>query len=355
MDLFETSPPLAWLLFSFLSPLEQRRCAATQRLLELSRARQTPTLWILGGTGPPSLESVEAFDPSKRRWEFLPPLPVRRCGHCACILGHHLYVLGGVSAPREAVRWSRASEWQALPTMPIPRVDAAAVVLESYLYVLGGSGNANASNKPLTLCSRWVPGIDEAIDSGVWESVPSMSTGRSSLAAVAINMATGAGPSLLATGGRGLNSCESFELTRWRWRQGPSMALGRESHAAVATEGRVLVMGGLCHGRPSASVECWFPMGSKRWTTLPSLRLRRSAPCAAVLAGKVYVCGGSDGAQSLSTVESYDLRELRATWQLEPSLRVARSRACAVVWPAGSAENQSDKKEGLPQTLRDAT
>ena len=26
----------------------------------------------------------------------------------------HLYVLGGVSAPREAVRWSRASEWQAL-------------------------------------------------------------------------------------------------------------------------------------------------------------------------------------------------------------------------------------------------
>lgn len=21
------------------------------------------------------------------RWEFLPPLPVRRCGHCACILG----------------------------------------------------------------------------------------------------------------------------------------------------------------------------------------------------------------------------------------------------------------------------
>ena len=167
MDLFETSPPLAWLLFSFLSPLEQRRCAATQRLLELSRARQTPmlgkvlgwtggcwkwgmfavfvqyvctcivyiqdsstrymkwsnlvlvtvihhgdaihiriyillysymplcnhcnyiemipqgngpkipclcpirTLWILGGTGPPSLESVEAFDPSKRRRDRL--------------------------------------------------------------------------------------------------------------------------------------------------------------------------------------------------------------------------------------------------------------------------------------------
>lgn len=39
-----------------------------------------------------------------------------------------------------------------------------AVVLESYLYVLGGCGNANASNKPLTLCSRWVPGIDEAVD-----------------------------------------------------------------------------------------------------------------------------------------------------------------------------------------------
>ena len=35
------------------------------------------------------------------------------------------------------------------------------------------------------------------------------------------------------------------------------------------------MMGGLCHARPSVSVECWFPMGSKRWTTLPSLRIRR--------------------------------------------------------------------------------
>ena len=69
-----------------------------------------------------------------------------------------------------------------------------------------------------------------------------MSTGRSSLAAVAINVVSGAGASLLATGGRGLNSCESFELTRWRWRQGPSMALGRESDLVKAdSQGKEIV------------------------------------------------------------------------------------------------------------------
>ena len=38
-----------------------------------------------------------------------------------------------------------------------------AAVLDSYLYVLGGAGNANGSNKPLALCSRWVE------TSGCWE------------------------------------------------------------------------------------------------------------------------------------------------------------------------------------------
>jgi hypothetical protein len=28
--------------------------------------------------------------------------------------------------------------------------------LDSGLYVLGGAGNANASNKPLALCTRWL-------------------------------------------------------------------------------------------------------------------------------------------------------------------------------------------------------
>ena len=31
-----------------------------------------------------------------------------------------------------------------------------AAVLDSGLYVLGGAGNANASNKPLALCTRWL-------------------------------------------------------------------------------------------------------------------------------------------------------------------------------------------------------
>ena len=42
--------------------------------------------------------------------------------------------------------------------------------------------------------------------------------------------------------------------------------------------GQVLVMGGLCHGRPSASVEAWQISG-QRWATLPSMQMRRCLGC----------------------------------------------------------------------------
>ncbi len=100
--------------------------------------------------------------------------------------------------------------------------------LDPSLVIVSGFENSKKSNhhQPKFLYALVVPKFFS-----LPRSVPSMSTGRSSLAAVSINV-SGAGPSLVVTGGRGLNSCESFELTRWRWRQGPSMALGRESDLA---------------------------------------------------------------------------------------------------------------------------
>lgn len=53
------------------------------------------------------------------------------------------------------------------------------------------------------------------------------------------------------------------------------------------------------------------------------------------------------------TVESYDLRELRATWQLEPSLRVARSRACAVAPRIGDPSWDPDGHGWDPRPGRD--
>ncbi|CAL1155731.1 unnamed protein product [Cladocopium goreaui] len=343
MEIFLVSPPLAKLLGSYLPPLAQQCIALLAPGWHKLEMRDEPKFWVLGGTGPPSLESVDGFDIAKRRWEFQPPLPGRRCGHCANIMGKHLYILGGIGAPRGASRWSAEDHsWTELPMMPVPRIDSAAAVLDSGLYVLGGAGNANASNKPLALCTRWLE-APAGPSLGSWESVPSMSSGRCALAAVVL------GAGLVATGGVGPqpDGCERFDAARRRWTPGPRMALGRCSHAAVACGGHVLVMGGLCHGRPSSSVECWS-VGSKRWTTLPSMQMRRFAPCAAVLtAGKVYVCGGSDGAQSLSTVESYDFDAQKPSrWCTVSSLRVARHRACAVATSSGEGSVDGEIPEG---------
>ncbi|CAK9087090.1 unnamed protein product [Durusdinium trenchii] len=328
MAIFETAPALSVLVASFLPPIDLGTWRRTARAAAAtSRSVPRPALWVLGGTAPPSLASVEGWDEEAERWEVLTPLPARRYGHCCAILKSDLYLLGGVGGPREAFRWN-GQRWIELPTMPVPRVDAAAVSWASYLYVLGGAGNANASNRPLAHCSRWAP------QAASWESIPAMSCGRAALAAAAP-----LGRGVVATGGGpGERRCERFDETAWCWRPAPAMALGRQGHAAVAVEGHLVVLGGRAHGRPSAAVEIWLS-NAKAWVPLAPLQLRRCNPAAAVLSGHIYVCGGNDGARSLSAVERLDLTELDAPlsrpvatcrWAWLPSLQVARSAAQAV-------------------------
>ncbi|KAG2467554.1 kelch domain-containing protein 8A isoform X1 [Polypterus senegalus] len=61
---------------------------------------------VAGGLGnqPTVLDSVEAFDPDKRKWERLPPLPTPRCSISSIIFQDRLLLVGGVSqCPTPAV------------------------------------------------------------------------------------------------------------------------------------------------------------------------------------------------------------------------------------------------------------
>ncbi|XP_023812129.1 kelch domain-containing protein 8B [Oryzias latipes] len=63
-------------------------------------------LVVLGGLGnePSPLGSVESYDPVKRRWEYLAPMPTARCSPALLQTPSMLFVIGGVSqGPSNAV------------------------------------------------------------------------------------------------------------------------------------------------------------------------------------------------------------------------------------------------------------
>ncbi|KAJ3587014.1 hypothetical protein NHX12_013405 [Muraenolepis orangiensis] len=56
------------------------------------------------GNEPSPLGSVESFNPGKRRWEYLAPMPTARCSSAAVQTPSMLLVIGGVAqGPSDAV------------------------------------------------------------------------------------------------------------------------------------------------------------------------------------------------------------------------------------------------------------
>ncbi|MEM6328983.1 MAG: hypothetical protein AAF790_01915 [Planctomycetota bacterium] len=96
-----------------------------------------------------STDTFARFDPSKMRWETLPPLPEPRSSHDAVVIGDKLYVVGGWTLAGDDdgtwldTAWAfdltdPASNWQPLTNPPFRRRAIAAGALDGHLVVLGG-------------------------------------------------------------------------------------------------------------------------------------------------------------------------------------------------------------------------
>lgn len=102
--------------------------------------------------------------------------------------------------------------------------------------------------------------------------------------------------------------------SRSAWRRGPQAGEGRGRghsrtlHAAVGLgDGRVVVVGGLCGGVPTASVQLYDPHADA-WTDLAPLCLPRARHAAALLPdGRIAILGGVYGTP-LDSIEVYDPR-----------------------------------------------
>jgi len=116
-------------------------------------------------------------------------MPTARCFCAAASMGNLIYVFGGHNGgPAFATVECFdpvAGVWQYAPPMPTPRFDCAATSAAGKIYVFGGASSHHSRpvrpRQTLATAERFDP------ESRTWEELPSMTTARRHLAAVAIS------------------------------------------------------------------------------------------------------------------------------------------------------------------------
>jgi N-acetylneuraminic acid mutarotase len=96
-----------------------------------------------------SQDSFARFNPQKKTWASLPPLPEGRSSHDAAVVGDTLYVVGGWNMQGDAeTKWHDTAwsvdlsadslEWKQITPPPFHRRAVALAAWQNRLYVLGG-------------------------------------------------------------------------------------------------------------------------------------------------------------------------------------------------------------------------
>lgn len=64
----------------------------------------TVFVYLFAGNEPSPLGSVESYNPVKRRWEYVAPMPTARCSSALLQMDNMLVLIGGVAqGPSDAV------------------------------------------------------------------------------------------------------------------------------------------------------------------------------------------------------------------------------------------------------------
>ena len=178
------------------------------------------------------LKACHIFDLKSRRWSKGPSLPIEMMFCRATLVGKYVYICG---LYKEFLRMNIEKEnvdWQRLPSMKVDGLGCELVSDSRYVYRIG-------DNNRRTTFSRF-----DTKDK-VWESLPSLSEGRSMFGAAMI------GDEIYAIGGRSglsgdtiLNSIEIYNCWTNKWRPGAQLPRSLFGHSVHAIENFVFVSGG---------------------------------------------------------------------------------------------------------------
>jgi N-acetylneuraminic acid mutarotase len=266
-------------------------------------------IYVLGGFDRQNrvVDIVEAYDPTRDRWEARKPLPMPLHHANAAVVSNKLYVVGALTgmdfrAVGVAYEYdAKADAWTPRTAMPpgTERGAAAVMVVGSRIYVAGGLRGASVGD---------FSSYDTATDR--WESLPPMPGPRDHLVGGVVKGI------LFAVGGRGpavglTGRVDAFDPSAKTWSVRKAMPTARAGCAAGVIGDRIIVAGGEGNrGRPDGvfvEVEA-YDASIDTWKSLPPMLTPRHGTGGMAVGGKLYVPGGAtrEGFGATAVNESLD-------------------------------------------------
>jgi Kelch motif protein len=258
-----------------------------------------------------SLQSFERFDPATDSYTSLAPLPFALNHVGIATYKGDVYVVGGHGNrlfggdPRgEFLRYSvKNNRWQRLPPLPTPRGALAVGVMGHRLYVAGGmtAGLPGHATKRLEIYD---------FDTRRWSRGPDMPTAREHVGWAVFH------GKFYVVGGRddrtdALRTVERFDPRRGMWETVAPLVVPTGGLGAVVADGMLFAVGG-GNDRALTVTDAVqrYDEASNRWQLVPHMRTGRHGFGIAAADGRIYTFGGSACAlfSPVKTVESYDPR-----------------------------------------------
>ncbi len=232
-------------------------------------AVQNGKMYLFGGfdlptAGPPGwnpVNDVWEYDPSTDSWRMLAPMPTKRGGGVAAVVGGKSYVIGGAGpmpgASDPAIRPRQPQEslgtveeydpatnqWRARAPMPTPCNHMGGEAVNGKIYVIGGRlSGAFIIGLPGNI--NLVQVYDPAADS--WVTKTPMPTARSGLNTANLNGIIYAAGGEMQTGQylSAFRAFEAYDPASDTWWQLPPMLLPRHEGIMAALGNRIHVAGG---------------------------------------------------------------------------------------------------------------
>jgi len=234
------------------------------------------------------IKSTLCYIPSEDKWYKLSPMLSTKFffSQCISVCQGKLYFIGGISdsdtrtCPVERYDPS-INTWSPLESFKQRVKWCTVVTFQGLLYVMGGV--EQKENKRLSAVQRYNP------DTNLWQMVPSLSSPRSCVCAVAT------GSHLFAIGGKSdvesVNIVEKFDPKEKAWCLVASTLAKRTAACGVAVHEKLFVFGGLrSENYPHSSFCEMYDPVTDMWSSIASTDTPKGFVSAVSFKGNIFVC-----------------------------------------------------------------
>lgn len=194
--------------------------------------------------------AVYRYDPAADSYTRLGPMPLARLGHSACLLGRHIYSVGGQGPnPGVMLRYAVDTDsWDILPGMPTFREHQAIAAIGGRIYVIGGRWPDPRDPDATFMIGQVNTDANECFDPGSmqWASRAPMPTPRGAgYGAVLGGLFYVAGGEVLDSPDRlTFGQVEAYDPASNGWFVAPDLPTPRHGLAVVSDDARLFAIGG---------------------------------------------------------------------------------------------------------------